>query len=120
MDTIKDRLAAAKKAKVAETLSSQKWEPKEGQPLEGEYTSRQTVTSPGTGFTFDILVVRNDTGLWNTIVPQGTFNLASRKPVKGDLVSIDFHMQTNVKEGKTPFMESTVTFYPVGNPELPF
>lgn len=118
MDSIKDRLATAKKAKIAEQLTAAKWEPKEGQPLEGEYVSRQTVTLQDSGFSFDVVVVRNDTGLWQTSVQQGTFNLASREPVKGDLISIDFHLQQNVKEGKKPFMESTVTLYPVG--KIPF
>lgn len=121
MDTIKDRIIAARKEKKGEKLSASKWEPKEGVPLMGEYIHREVIKAKNSDRTFEIVTLRNEEGLWNTLIQSGTFQLGSKPPIRGDLLEINFHSEPNPTDGKEPFMRAEVTVYHVGTGEqIPF
>ncbi len=117
---MRDRLNAAKKAKLGEDLSSAKWEPKVGIPLMGEFITRQRVHAKDNSSTFDIVTVRTDDGLWNVILSNGALDLGSKAIVKGDLLEVNFEEEPANKEGGKPFLRAKATVYYTGDRSVPF
>jgi DNA polymerase III alpha subunit len=117
MDTIKDRIEAARKAGQADSLTAKKWEAKEGVILMGEYMHRELIQTKGSNQVFEIVTVKNETGLWNTMVSTGTFNLAEKPPVRGDLLEINFHAEPSKDKTQKPFLRAQVILYHTGPSE---
>ena len=121
MESIADRIKAAKKAGKGESLTPTKYEPSDGSILAGEFIHREVITAKGSTKTFELVTVRSDTGLVQTIVDSGTFAMGEKPLVKGDILEFTYHAEKSEDATKKPFMRASVMIYHTGSGDpLPF
>lgn len=117
MVDFKKKLEELRKGGKNELLTAKSWDPKEGESLLGVLVHREVLTRKEDGKVYDKVVLRNEDGLFETIIKSGVLAMADPPIIKGDTFFITYNGLIPISDGKRTMHDSTVEVFHTGEPE---